>query len=64
MIPTDARWVRVVRDGIDTIHRNPGEQCNLDDSKNDRVVGEDEALAAIASGDARPCQHCMAGAQE
>ena len=64
MIPTDARWVRVVRDGVDTIHCNPGEECNLDDTRNDRAVTEDEALAAIEAGDARPCGQCMAAPKE
>jgi hypothetical protein len=53
------RYVRVVRDGVDTVHLNPGEQCNLDDTDRDRVVTEDdEAFAALSSGEAVACQHC------
>lgn len=52
------RWVRTHRAGVDTIHKNPGERCNLDDTESDRAVTEDEALASIESGDSVPCQHC------
>ena len=46
------------RVGVDTVHRNPGEQCNLDDTDADHVVDEDRALELIQRGDARGCRHC------
>ena len=46
------------RAGVDTAHRNPGEQCNLDDTERDVEVDEDRALELIERGDAKRCGHC------
>ena len=52
------RYVLNVEDGIDTIHRNPGEQCNLDDSPDEEHVPEGTAKALIDGGSAERCGHC------
>lgn len=57
------RYVITKRAGVDTAHHNPGERCNLDDTEADKVVTEDEAIAAVSSGDAAPCKHCWQEAE-
>lgn len=52
------RYVIVRRDGIDVLHRNPGEQCNLDDTDADQVVDEAKALSLKLGGYVRLCGHC------
>jgi hypothetical protein len=52
------RYVVTRRDGVDTLHKNPREECNLDDTLADRQVDEFEAEAMLIEGAARPCQHC------
>lgn len=53
------RYVLVTREGVDTVHRNPLEQCNLDDSKGDRAIDEFTAERMLLRGDAVPCKHCI-----
>ena len=56
---TDEAIYRITRrSGVDTVHRNPGEQCNLDDTEADRPIDEDRALELIERHDARGCAHC------
>lgn len=57
------RFYLVRKGGVDTMHHNPTEQCNLDDSTRDQEVDEFTAEAMLARGDARPCQHCMKGGE-
>jgi len=57
----EARFVLTVKDGVDTLHRDPGEQCQLDDTERDMVIDEFTAEAMLLRGDARPCKHCLAG---
>lgn len=60
MKPKDEpRFVLTRKDGKDTLHRNPGEQCNLDDTLADQKVDEFTAEAMLLRGDARPCAHCI-----
>ena len=47
------RYILVDQDGIDTLHRNALEQCNLDDSARDKEVDEGTALAMKMGGHAR-----------
>jgi hypothetical protein len=54
----DDRYVVVKKDGIDTLHVNPREECNLDDTELDRELTEDEAEAALNIGTVRACGHC------
>jgi hypothetical protein len=44
--------------GDDTIHRNPREECNVDDAEGRDWVDPDTAEALLKSGDAVRCQHC------
>jgi hypothetical protein len=52
------RYVVTRRAGVDTLHKNPGEQCNLDDTMADKVIDEFTAVDRLLRGDARPCKHC------
>lgn len=45
-------------EGTDTVHRNPREECNLDDAEDRSVIDPDTAEALLKSGDAVRCQHC------
>jgi hypothetical protein len=60
--PPQDRYRLTNRPGVrsDLLHRNPGEQCNLDDSERDEAVDEATALALVATG-TECCQHCMPG---
>ena len=48
--------------GQDVLHRSAGltESCNSDDAIGKQKVDAKTAAALIASGQARPCQHCLA----
>lgn len=52
------RYSVVHRKGIDTLHRNAGESCNLDDTEADKVIDEATALAMKLGGHVRLCGHC------
>ena len=56
---SDPYFVLNRNEGIDTIHRNPREECNVDDAEQRSTVDVESAAALIPSGGARPCQHCM-----
>lgn len=58
-IKDEPRFVVTRKDGVDTLHRNPGEQCNLDDTLADQKIDEFTAEALLLRGDAKPCGHCM-----
>lgn len=53
------RWVLVEQDGVDTVHRNAREECNLDDTASDQAIDFIAAERMLLSGDAVPCQHCL-----
>ena len=55
----DDRWVLVNREGIDTVHKNPHEECNLDDTRRDEGIDEITAERLLLAGDAVPCKHCL-----
>ena len=59
-----ARYRLVPKDGIDTLHRDPGEACNLDDTEAERAVDESTALAMKLGGYVRLCGHCYPPEQE
>jgi hypothetical protein len=52
------RYVLNVNEGIDTIHRDPLEQCNNDDAEGRQVIDEQTAIALVEGGTALRCQHC------
>ena len=56
---TEDRFVVTLRDGKSTMHRNPTEQCNLDDTDRDKRVDAFEAESMMLRGDAVACQHCI-----
>jgi hypothetical protein len=58
-VTVEPRYVVTVRDGKDTMHRNPGEECNLDDSARDQEIDEFQFETALLRGDAVPCKHCL-----
>ena len=53
-----SRYVIVPKDGIDVLHRDPREQCNVDDAARKTVVDEARALTMKLGGYVRLCGHC------
>lgn len=53
------RYVLNVNEGVDTLHRNPREECNLDDSLGRKEIDPLTADALLARGNAVHCRHCM-----
>jgi hypothetical protein len=45
-------------EGQDTVHRDPREECNVDDVEGRQVIDEATAVALADRGDARRCAHC------
>lgn len=56
---TDPYFVLNRNEGTDTLHRNPREECNVDDAEGRQTIDAETADALLASGSARPCQHCI-----
>lgn len=57
------RFVVNRNEGQDVVHRSPTiEACNVDDAKDRQNVDAKTAAALIASGEARPCEHCIQAA--
>lgn len=52
------RFILNVNEGVDTVHRNPREECNTDQAQGRKNVDAKTAAALIASGEARACLHC------
>lgn len=52
------RYRLVPKDGIDVLHRNPGEACNLDDTEAEQAVDDETAAALQLGGFVRLCGHC------
>lgn len=52
-------WVLNRNEGVDTIHRNPREQCNVDDADGRQTIDSEAADALLAHSAVRRCQHCM-----
>jgi hypothetical protein len=55
----DDRFVLNVEEGVDVLHRNPGESCNTDQADRKQTVDAATADAMLTSGAARPCGHCI-----
>lgn len=47
-------------EGMDTVHRNPREECNVDDADGRQTIDEATALKLSLSKDVARCQHCWA----
>lgn len=45
-------------EGEDTLHRNPREECNVDDAEGRETIDESTYLAMAEAGTARRCRHC------
>jgi hypothetical protein len=45
-------------EGVDTLHRNPREECNVDDAVDRQTIDPDTAEALLKSGAAVRCLHC------
>ena len=45
-------------EGVDTVHRNPREECNTDDAEGRETIDGETADALITRGTARRCGHC------
>jgi hypothetical protein len=45
-------------EGKDTLHRNPREQCNVDDAEGRETIDETTYERMKAGGYARLCRHC------
>lgn len=55
---TDPYFVLNRNEGADTLHRNPREECNVDDAEDRQTIDAETADALVALGEARRCQHC------
>lgn len=44
---------------LSVVHRNPREECNLDDAVDRTTIDPDTADALVKTGQAEPCGHCM-----
>ena len=55
----DAYYVLNRNEGIDTIHRNPREECNVDDAEDRQTVDALTAARMLEGNEARPCRHCI-----
>lgn len=55
---SEDRYVLNRNEGVDTLHRNPGESCNTDDAKGRQTIDADTADALLNMGEAVRCQHC------
>lgn len=60
MADTDPHYVLNRNEGIDTLHRNPREQCNTDDATDRETIDAKTFYAMKAGGHARLCKHCEA----
>ena len=45
-------------EGIDTLHRNPREECNVDDVEGRETIDHATYESMKAGGHARCCRHC------
>jgi hypothetical protein len=45
--------------GVDTLHENPREECNVDDAEGRATVDPATGAALKASGDIHLCRHCI-----
>ncbi len=51
-------YVLNVNDGMDTLHRDPREECNLDDADGRQTVDAVTVDAMLSKDQARRCAHC------
>ena len=55
---TEPYYVLNRNEGTDTLHRNPREECTVDDVEGRETIDEQTYQAMKAAGSARPCKHC------
>ena len=55
---SDPFYVLNRNDGVDTLHRNPREECNTDDVEGRDSLDPVTGLALEKSGDIHLCGHC------
>lgn len=55
---TEPYYVLHRNQGTDTLHRNPREECNVDDAEGRATIDVRTGQALEASGDIRRCGHC------
>jgi len=56
---TDPYYVLNRNDGEDTLHRDPREECNVDDAEDRDTLDPTTGLALERSGDIHLCGHCI-----
>lgn len=56
---TEPYFVLNKNDGIDTLHENPREECNVDSATGRTTLDPQTGAALKASGDVRLCRHCI-----
>lgn len=56
---TEPYYVLNKNDGVDTLHRDPREQCNVDDADGRTTIDAITGAALEASGDIHLCGHCI-----
>jgi hypothetical protein len=55
---SDPYYVLNQNAGIDVVHVNPREECNVDDAEGRQTIDAVTADAMLANGSARRCSHC------
>lgn len=58
--PSEPYYVINRNDGTDTLHRNPREECNVDDAEGRQTIDPTTGAALEKSGDIHLCGHCIA----
>jgi hypothetical protein len=62
-VSTEPYFVLNRNQGVDTIHHNPREECNVDDAEGRETIDGTTVEALLDRGDAVRCQHCYAEEQ-
>lgn len=61
---SDPYYVLNRNEGIDTVHRNPREECNVDDAEDRQTIDALTAIRLLDNEEAKPCRHCIGSAIE
>jgi hypothetical protein len=61
---SDPYYVLNRNEGVDTLHKDPRESCNVDDVEGRETIDAETADALLALGDTRRCSHCYLEQEE
>ncbi len=54
----EPRYTLNRNEGMDTLHRNAREECNLDDADERQTIDAHTADAMLSKNQAQTCRHC------